>query len=49
MKKLFATFAAKTQKHLNEQAERQAIEIAAMKQTSMKTQNLLTAKTMTTQ
>jgi hypothetical protein len=48
MKKLFATFAAKTQKQLNEQAERHAIEITAMKQTSMETQNLLTTKTMTT-
>jgi hypothetical protein len=31
MKKLFAVFTANTQKQLNEQAERHAIEIAAMK------------------
>jgi hypothetical protein len=49
MKKLFTIFAAKTQKQLNEQAERHAIEIAAMKQTSMDTQNLLTTKTIKTQ
>jgi hypothetical protein len=35
MKKLFAIFAANTQKQINEQAERHAIEISAMKQTSM--------------
>jgi hypothetical protein len=49
MKKLFTTFAAKTHKKLNEQAERHAIETAATKQTSMEAQNLLTTKTMTTQ
>jgi hypothetical protein len=48
IKKLFAIFAAKIQKQLNEQAEIHTIEIAAMKQTSMETQNLLTTKTMTT-
>jgi hypothetical protein len=49
MKKLFALFTENTEKQLTEQAERHAIEIAAMKQTSMETQNLLTTKTMPTQ
>jgi hypothetical protein len=49
MKKLFAVFTANTQKQLNKQAERHAIEIDAMKQTSMETQNLLTTKTMSIQ
>jgi hypothetical protein len=39
MKKLLTVFTANTQKQLNEQAERHAIEIAAMKQTNVETQN----------
>jgi hypothetical protein len=49
IKKLFAMFTPSTQKQLTEQAERHAIKIAAMKQTTMETQNLLTTKTMPTQ
>jgi hypothetical protein len=49
MKKLFVVLTANTQKQLNEQAERHAIEISAMKQTIMETQNLSTTKTIPTQ
>jgi hypothetical protein len=49
IKNLFATIAANTQKQLSQQAERYAIEISAMKQKRMETQNLLSTKTMTTQ
>jgi hypothetical protein len=44
MKKLFSSFTANTQKQLREQAGKHAMEIAAMKQTNMDTQNLLTMK-----
>jgi hypothetical protein len=49
MKKLLAVFTANTQKQLNEQAEKHAIEISAVKQTNMETQKLLTTKTMPAQ
>jgi hypothetical protein len=49
MKKPFATFTENTQKQLTEQAEKHAIQIAEMKQTTIETQNLLTNKTMPTQ
>jgi hypothetical protein len=49
MKKLLAVFTANTQKQLNEQAEKHAIKIAAMKQTNMETQNILTTKTIPAQ
>jgi hypothetical protein len=49
MKKLFAMFTANTQKQLSEQAEKHAMEISAMKQTNLETQNLLTTKTIPAQ
>jgi hypothetical protein len=49
MKKIFTSFTANTQKQLREQAEKHAMEIAAMKQRNMDTQNLLTMKTTQTQ
>jgi hypothetical protein len=49
MKKLFTVFTENTQKQLTEQAEKHAIEIAAMKRTTMETQKLLTNKTIPTQ
>jgi hypothetical protein len=52
MKKLFSVFTvftANTLKQLNDQAEKHTIEIAAMKRTSMETQNLIKTKTMPTQ
>jgi uncharacterized protein YeaO (DUF488 family) len=45
MKKLFDTFTKNTQKQLREQEEKHAIEIIAMKQANMDTQNMLTTKT----
>jgi hypothetical protein len=45
MKIFFARFKANTQKQLSEQAEKHAMEIAAIKQTNMDTQNLITTKT----
>jgi hypothetical protein len=49
MKKLFKTFTENTQTQLREQGEKHAMEIAAMKQATMGTQNLLTTKTTSTQ
>jgi hypothetical protein len=49
MMKLFASLTANTQNQLREQAENHAMEIAAMKQTNMDTQNLLMTKTTPTQ
>jgi hypothetical protein len=49
MKKLLAVFTANTQKQLIEQAEKHAMEIAAMKETNMEKQNLLTTKPMPAQ
>jgi hypothetical protein len=49
MKKLFASFTANTHTKLREQAGKNEMEIAAMKQTNMDTQNLLTKKTTPTQ
>jgi hypothetical protein len=49
MKKLFENFTENTQKQLREQEEKHAMEIAAMKQANMDTQNLLTTKTPPTQ
>jgi hypothetical protein len=46
MKIFFAVFTANTQKQLIEETEIHAMEIAAMKQTNMETQNLLTTKNM---
>jgi hypothetical protein len=43
-KKLFATLAQNTQKQLREQGEKHAMEIAAMKQANLDTQNMLTTK-----
>jgi hypothetical protein len=40
IKKLFANLAENTQKHLKEQGDKHAIEIAAMKRANMDTQNL---------
>jgi hypothetical protein len=40
MKKIFNLFTANTQKQLTEQAEKHAIEIAAMKHTTIETHNL---------
>jgi hypothetical protein len=45
IKKLFANLAKNTQKHLKEQGEKHAMEIAAMKRANLDTQNLLTTKT----
>jgi hypothetical protein len=45
-KKLFSMFTANTQKKITELAERHTIRIASMKQTTMKTQNLLDTETM---
>jgi hypothetical protein len=49
MKKLFATFTENTQKQLQEQGEKHAMEITAMKWANMDTQNILTTKTTPTQ
>jgi hypothetical protein len=49
MKQLFTSFTENTQTQLREQEEKHAMGIAAMKQTNMDTQNLLTTKTTPTQ
>jgi hypothetical protein len=48
MKCLFTTFTENTQKQLTEQAEKHAIQIADMKQSTIGSQTLLTYKTMAT-
>jgi phage-related tail protein len=49
MKRPFATFMENTQKQLTEQAEKHAIQIYEMKQTTIEAQHLLISKTMATQ
>jgi hypothetical protein len=45
MKKRFSTLAGNTQQQLREQGEKHAMEIAAMKQVNLDTNNILTTKT----
>jgi hypothetical protein len=49
VKKICAAFTKNTQKQLREQGQKHAMEIAAMKQANMDTQNHFTTKTTPTQ